>query len=60
MRAVAPLQTGLKLERIGMNELNKYPIEWDNEMRAYFFWDEAEQKQGYWENKDDAELAYED
>ena len=38
-----------------MNELNKYPIEWDNEMRAYFFWDEAEQKQGYWENKDDAE-----
>ena len=57
---MAPRQTGLKLERIGMNELNKYPIEWDNEMRAYFFWDEAEQKQGYWENKDDAELAYEE
>ena len=60
VQAVAPLSTGLKPERIGMNERKQYPIEWDNEMKAYFFWDEAEEKQGYWENRDDAEVAYEE
>ena len=60
MQAVAPLSTGLKPERIGMNERKQYPIEWDNEMKAYFFWDEAEEKQGFWENRDDAEVAYEE
>ncbi len=43
---------GSKQEGIGM-------IDWDNEMRAYFFWDEADMKQGYWESKDDAEEAFE-
>ena len=43
-QAVARLSTGLKPERIGMNERKQYPIEWDNEMKAYFFWDEAEEK----------------
>jgi hypothetical protein len=27
-------------------------------MKAYLFWDEADMKQGYWENKDDAEEAF--
>ena len=43
-----------------MNERNQSPIEWDDEMKAYFFLDESEMKQGYWENKDDAQLAYEE
>ena len=30
------LWTGLKPERIGMNERKQYPIEWDDEI-AYFF-----------------------
>ena len=34
-------------------------IEWDNGMMAYFFWDEAGMKQGYWENKEDAQEALE-
>jgi len=34
-------------------------IEWDERMCAYFFWDESGIKQGYWENKDDAQEAFE-
>jgi len=34
-------------------------IEWDDGMMAYFFWDEADMKQGYWENKEDAQEAFE-
>tara|TARA_R110002020_G_scaffold427731_2_gene637150 strand:+ start:2106 stop:2240 length:135 start_codon:yes stop_codon:yes gene_type:complete len=34
-------------------------IDWDNNMRAYFFWDEADIKQGYWDNKEDAIEAFE-
>jgi hypothetical protein len=36
-----------------------YPIEWDSGMMAYFFWDEADMKQGYWINKEDAQEAFE-
>ena len=36
-----------------------YPIEWDSGMMAYFFWDEVDMKQGYWENKEDAQEAFE-
>ncbi len=33
-------------------------IEWDERMCAYFFWDEANMKKGYWDNKEDAEEAF--
>lgn len=34
-------------------------IEWDERMMAYFFWDEVGMKQGYWENREDAQEAFE-
>ena len=42
-------------------EKNKmlYSVEWDSGMMAYFFWDELDMKQGYWENKEDAQEAFE-
>ena len=34
-------------------------LDWDSGMMAYFFWDEAGMKQGYWVNKEDAQEAFE-
>jgi hypothetical protein len=39
--------------------MKEYPVEWDSGMGAYFFWNEASTKQGYWENREDAEEAFE-
>lgn len=33
-------------------------IEWDSEMGEYFFWDEADQKRGWWKTKEDAAEAF--
>ncbi len=53
---LAPHRTGHRQRGYGMKE---YPIEWDSGMGAYFFWNEASTKQGYWENREDAEEAFE-
>ena len=42
-----------------MNDAYKR-IHWDNDKQGYFFWDEADMPLGYYNSKEEAEIAFEE